>query len=104
MVVVLAAVLAGGGDWTTVTVPGCRAVLSTGAGAGVVASTKADPWAEGEALTADIGDQLRQHSRSNSTSRHSPKFVNSVAYLARKGFYDGLDFAEKSSPACNLRR
>lgn len=91
VVVVVVAILAGDdGDSTTATVPGCKAV-SAPEPEQVSLPAPRQTVKRGEALTAEVKTSCGSF-EIELDSKHSPKTVNSFVYLARKGFYEGLDF------------
>ena len=94
VVVVLVAILGGGdgggGDSTTVAVAGCKEV-SAPEPKQVSLPAPDQTVKKGEKLTAVVQTSCGAFDIALATDR-APKTVNSFAYLARKGFYDGLDF------------
>jgi len=91
-VALLAAAVAGcgGGDSPTASVPGCKAVDAPEAKEVSLEAPK-QTVKPGERLTAVVQTSCGEFEIALDTKR-SPKTVNSFAYLARQGFYDGLDF------------
>jgi len=90
-IAVLVAILDGGGDATTATtVPGCEAVSAPEARDVSLPAPK-QTVKRGEPLTADVETSCGSFEIALDSKR-SPKTVNSFVYLAREGFYDGLDF------------
>jgi cyclophilin family peptidyl-prolyl cis-trans isomerase len=89
---VLVAILAGGDgdDSTTATVPGCRAVSAPEPEEVSLPAPK-QTVKRGEALTAEVKTSCGSFEIALDSKR-SPETVNSFVYLAREGFYDGLDF------------
>ena len=89
--IVLSATLDGGGsESTAVTVPGCKAV-SAPAPKQVSLPAPKQTVKRGEALTAEVKTSCGSFEIALD-SKHAPKTVNSFVYLAREGFYEGLDF------------
>ncbi len=93
-VAVLAAAVAGcggGGDSGTVAgAPGCKAVDEPDPKDVTLAAPK-QTVKQGEALTAVVETSCGSFEIVLDT-KQAPKITNSFAYLAREGFYDGLDF------------
>jgi len=89
-VVVLVATLGGDDDSPSVTVPGCKEA-SAPEPKDVSLSTPEQTVKRGEALTAEVKTSCGSFEIALDSKR-SPKTVNSFVYLAREGFYDGLDF------------
>ena len=93
MIAALVAILAGcggGNSTTTATAPGCEAATAPEPKQ-VSLSAPEQTVKRGEALTAEVETSCGSF-EIELDSKHSPKTVNSFVYLARKGFYDGLDF------------
>ena len=93
VVFVLIAIQGGGGGdstTTTATVAGCKAV-SAPEPKQVSLTQPKQTVKRGEALTAVVDTSCGSFEIALD-SKHSPKTVNSFVYLARNGFYDGLDF------------
>lgn len=93
MIAALVAILAGcgGGDsTTTATAPGCKAV-SAPEPQQVSLPAPEQTVKQGEALSAEVQTSCGSFEIALD-SEQSPKTVNSFVYLAREGFYDGLDF------------
>ena len=80
----------GGGNSTTSAVPGCKAVSAPEPKQVNLPAPK-QTVERGEALTAEVKTSCGSFEIALDTE-HSPKTVNSFAYLAREGFYEGLDF------------
>jgi cyclophilin family peptidyl-prolyl cis-trans isomerase len=94
-IAVLVVILVGrGGNSTTATttdtVPGCKAV-SAPEPKQISLSAPKQTVRQGEALTAEVKTSCGSFEIALD-SKHSPKTVNSFVYLARNGFYEGLDF------------
>ena len=90
---VLAAVMAGCGDGDSTTaegVPGCKAVDKPEP-KDVTLEAPKQTVKPGEALTAVVKTSCGSFEIILNTAE-APKTTNSFAYLAREGFYDGLDF------------
>jgi peptidyl-prolyl cis-trans isomerase B (cyclophilin B) len=88
---VLIAILVGGGGGTpTAVIPGCEPVSAPGPKQ-VSLPAPRQTVKRGEALTAVVKTSCGTFEIALDTKR-APKTTNSFAYLARKGFYDGLDF------------
>lgn len=90
MVVLAAAVAGCGGGSDTASVPGCKSVEAPEPKE-VSLPAPAQTVTPGEALTAVVRTSCGRFEIALDTQK-APKTTNSFAYLARKGFYDGLDF------------
>lgn len=92
-IAVVVAILDGGGDSTTATtatVSGCKEVSAPEPKEVSLPAPK-QTVKRGEALIAVVKTSCGSFEIALDSKR-SPKTVNSFAYLARQGFYDGLDF------------
>jgi len=96
VVVVLVAILGGGsgdggdGESTTATVAGCKEVSASDPKQVSLPAPK-QTVRKGAKLTAVVQTSCGAFDIALASGK-SPKTVNSFVYLARKGFYDGLDF------------
>ena len=91
-IAILAAVATGcgGSDSTVTSVPGCKSVEAPEPRDTALTAPKQTVKA-GEELTAVIRTSCGTFEVALDT-KQAPKTTNSFAYLAREGFYDGLDF------------
>lgn len=89
-ITVLIVILDGGDDSTTATAPGCEEVSAPEPKEASLPAPE-QTVKRGEALTAVVKTSCGSFEIALAVKR-SPKTVNSFVYLARKGFYEGLDF------------